>query len=170
MKKSKGTGQLNAMCDSEMHPVALRPWNQWWTLSGAWGLDGGNLSWLIFWLLFSFSGPHLWHMGAPRLGVESELQLSAYTIAIPDQSHICDLHCSLQQRQILNPLSEAWAWTHILMVPSHVLNLLSHNGDSIRSLYVYNLYKWGPKSLSNLPKIKLSWLQAPALNLFNRNL
>ena len=59
-------------------------------------------------------------MGAPRLGVESELQLSAYTIAIPDQSHICDLHCSLQQRQILNPLSKTRDRTRNLMVPSWI--------------------------------------------------
>ena len=48
-------------------------------------------------------------MEVPRLGVELELQLQAYTIAvaIPDLSRICDLCHSLQQCQILNPLSEA---------------------------------------------------------------
>ena len=39
-------------------------------------------------LLFSFwfLGPHLWHMEVPRLGVELELQLLAYTTAtaMPD--------------------------------------------------------------------------------------
>ena len=45
----------------------------------------------------------------PALGVKSELQLPAYTTAttVPYLSHICDLHHSLQQCQILNPLSEA---------------------------------------------------------------
>ena len=35
-------------------------------------------------------------MKVPRLGVQTELQLPAYTIAtaIPDPSHICDLHHS----------------------------------------------------------------------------
>ena len=36
-------------------------------------------------------------MGDLGLGVESELQLPAYTTATPDLSHICDLHRSLQQ-------------------------------------------------------------------------
>ena len=50
-----------------------------------------------------------WHMEVPGLGVKSELQLLAYSIAtaMPDLSHICDLDCSLWQCQILNPLSEA---------------------------------------------------------------
>ena len=48
-------------------------------------------------------------MEFPRLGVESELELKACTTAtaMPDLSHICDLHRHLQQYQILNPLSEA---------------------------------------------------------------
>ena len=48
-------------------------------------------------------------MEAPRLEVESELQLLAYTaaMAMPDPSCICNLHHSFQQRQILNPLSKA---------------------------------------------------------------
>ena len=58
---------------------------------------------------FSFSGPRLWHMEVPRLGVASELLLPIYTTAtaMPDPNRICDLHCSSWQRQILNPLSEA---------------------------------------------------------------
>ena len=60
-------------------------------------------------VLFVFLGPHLHHMEVPRLGVESELQLPAYTTAIatPDPSHVCDLHHSSQQCRILNPLSKA---------------------------------------------------------------
>ena len=48
-------------------------------------------------------------MEVPRLGVESELQLLAYTTATetPDPSHVCDLHHSSWQHGILNPLSEA---------------------------------------------------------------
>ena len=39
---------------------------------------------------FFFLGPHLQHKEVPRLGVESELQLPAYTTATatPDLSHI----------------------------------------------------------------------------------
>jgi len=48
-------------------------------------------------------------MEVPKLGVESELQLlaSATATATWDSSHVCDLHHSSRQLQILNPLSEA---------------------------------------------------------------
>ena len=48
-------------------------------------------------------------MEVPRLGVQSELQLPAYSTAtaMSDLSHIYDLHRSSWQCQILNPLSEA---------------------------------------------------------------
>ena len=48
-------------------------------------------------------------MEVPRLGVESELQLPAYTTATatPDVSSVCKLHRNLWQHQILNPLIEA---------------------------------------------------------------
>ena len=61
-------------------------------------------------------------MEVPRLGVESELQLPACATAtaMPDLSHVCDLHHSSQQCQILNPLSEARGGTRILMDPSQV--------------------------------------------------
>ena len=36
----------------------------------------------FFFLSFVFLGPHLLHMEVPRLGVQSELQLMAYTTAI----------------------------------------------------------------------------------------
>ena len=55
-------------------------------------------------------------MEVPRLGVKLELQLLAYTTAtaMPDLSLTCDLHCSLQQHRILNPLNEARDQTSIL--------------------------------------------------------
>ena len=61
-------------------------------------------------------------MEVPRLGVESELQLLAYTTAtaMQDPSHICDLHHSLWQCQILNALSKARNGTRNLMVPSRI--------------------------------------------------
>jgi len=57
----------------------------------------------------SFFLLHPQHMEVPRLGVELELQLPAYTTATGTQglSLACDLHHSSWQRQILNPLSEA---------------------------------------------------------------
>ena len=63
---------------------------------------------IIFGFFFSFFlGPHLGHREVPRLGVKLGLQLQAYATARPDSKHICDLHGSLQQCQILNPLCEA---------------------------------------------------------------
>ena len=69
-----------------------------------------------------FLGPQPPHMEVPRLQVESELQLLAYSTAIAtwDLSHICDLHHSSQQHRILNQLSEARDQTHILMGISRV--------------------------------------------------
>ena len=57
---------------------------------------------------YSFSELYLRLLEVPRLGVESDQQLLAYTTAtaIRDPSHIFDLHCSLGQRQILNPPSQ----------------------------------------------------------------
>lgn len=53
-------------------------------------------------------------MEVSRLGAESEVQLQAYSTAtvILDPSCLCDLHCSLQQCQILNLLSEASLNSH----------------------------------------------------------
>ena len=58
----------------------------------------------FFFFVFVFLGPHLWHMEAPRLGVELELQLPAYVTATatPDLSRVCDPHHSSWQRRILN--------------------------------------------------------------------
>ena len=66
--------------------------------------------------LFCFSGLHLQLMAIPRLGVELELQLPSYatTTATRDPSPICDLHHSLWQCGIPNPLSKARDRTCIL--------------------------------------------------------
>ena len=50
-------------------------------------------------------------MEVPRLGVESELQLPATATQACELT--CDLSLSVQQCQILNPLSEAQDQTHI---------------------------------------------------------
>ena len=83
---------------------------------------------------FFFLQLYLWHMEVPWLVVESKLQLLAYSTttatAMQESSHIGNLCHSLQQCQILNPLSEAREWTYILMDTSQVLNPLSCNGSS----------------------------------------
>ena len=61
-------------------------------------------------------------MEVPRLGVELELQLQAYTpaTATPDLSRICGLYPSSQQHRILDPLSEAREGTRVLMDASQI--------------------------------------------------
>ena len=61
-------------------------------------------------------------MVIPRLGVEVELQLPAYTTAtaMRDVSHVCDPHHSSLQCQILNPLDEVKDQIHNVMDPSQV--------------------------------------------------
>ena len=66
-------------------------------------------SFFFFFFFLVFLGPHPWHTEVPRLGTESEPQRLAYATdtATPDFSHICDLHHSSQQCQILNPRNKA---------------------------------------------------------------
>ena len=61
-------------------------------------------------------------MEVSRLGVQSELQLTAYTTATAtwDPSCVCDLHHSSWQPRILNPLSEVRGQTGALMDTSQV--------------------------------------------------
>ena len=75
---------------------------------------------LLPFCFFLFLGLHPRYIEVPRLRVESEPQLPAYTTAtaMQDLSHVCDLHHISQQRQILKPLSEARDGTCNLTVPS----------------------------------------------------
>ena len=61
-------------------------------------------------------------MEVPRLGVELELQLLAYAAATAMQHlrSVCDIHHSLWEHQILNPVSKARDQTFNLMVPSWI--------------------------------------------------
>ena len=78
--------------------------------------------WYFFSFFFCFLGLHLGRMEVHSLGVESELELLAYTtataIATRNPSCMCDLHYS--SCQILNPLNETRDWTCILMDTSRV--------------------------------------------------
>ena len=71
-------------------------------------------------------------MVVPRLEVQLELQLPAYTAATATQdlSHVFNLHHSSGQCQILNPPSEAWDRTCNLMVPSWIRFLCAMMGTS----------------------------------------
>ena len=76
----------------------------------------------------------------PRLGVSSELQLPACTTATatPDLSHVCNLHHSSRQRQILNPLREAKDRTRDLMVPSRIHFCCTMTGPHLYSIYLFS--------------------------------
>ena len=103
---------------------------------------------------FHFSGPHVWHIKLPRLEVESELQLLAYTTATAmlDLSHVCNLHHSSRPHQILNPLSEAMDLTISSWDTSWVCYSLSHNGNSrIHSFFLNSVH------LANIHSVLTMW-------------
>ena len=79
----------------------------------------------ILFVCFVFSRAKLVAHGGSQARGRIELQLPAYTRATAtatwDPSRVCDLHHSLRQCRILNPLSEARDRTCNLMVPSRVL-------------------------------------------------
>ena len=83
-------------------------------------LDGNSGVFLSF--FFVLLGPHQRHMEVPRLGVKSEQQLLAYSraTAMRDLSSICNLHHSLRQRRIINPLSKGRDQTGNLTVSSWI--------------------------------------------------
>ena len=97
-------------------PHLLNPVICWWTFK----LFSCNRTVLfyLFFVFLSFIGLHLWHMEVPRLG--SNRSCWAFTSAMWDLSQICNLHHSSRQCWILNPLSNAKDWIHILMDPSWV--------------------------------------------------
>ena len=100
----------------------------------------------FFFFFFCFLGPHLGHIEAPRLGVESELQLPSYTTATAtsDPSCVCNLYHSSRQRRILNPLSGARDGTHILMDISQICYCWATTGTLhipfLEFLFFLNLY------------------------------
>ena len=77
-------------------------------------------------------------MEVPRLVVESELQLPAYTTttATQDPSHICDPHHSSQQHQIPDPLSEARDQTCILIDTSWIPFLCATTGTPVQNFQI----------------------------------
>ena len=112
-------------------------------------------------LLFFLLGSHLQHKEIPRLGVQLELQLPAYTTTTttPDPSCICDLHHSSRQHWILNPLSKARDRTHVLMDPSQVHYCWVTTGTPRMWLLMW--VKWRVKSCfqygSNMVSHKYLW-------------
>jgi len=77
-----------------------------------------------------------------------QLPATATATAMPDPSHVCNAHNSSQQRQILNPLSDARDQTHVFMDTSQIRLPLSHNGNSSNN-NTFN--KYNKNTLSHLP-------------------
>ena len=86
-----------------------------------------------FFCLFAFSRATPEAYRDSQAGVQSELQLQAYSraAATRDPSCVCDLHHSSRQCRVLNPLSKGKDQTRNLVVPSQIHSPLSHDGNSI---------------------------------------
>ena len=76
----------------------------------------------------------------------SQLQLPVCTTAraMLDRSHVCDLHHSSWQCQILNPRSEARDGTHVLMDALQALTPWSHNSSSQDGTLSKSIWFFGP--------------------------
>ena len=68
----------------------------------------------FFSFLFSFRDTSVAYRSSQARGQIGAV-LPATATATADSSHVCNLHCSLRQCQILNSLSKARDQTHILM-------------------------------------------------------
>ena len=89
----------------------------------------------VFFFSPCFLGPHPRHMDISRLVVKLELQLPAYTTGTATWAprHICNLHHSSRQHQILNPLSEARDGTCILRGTSWICFCCTTMGTPVGS-------------------------------------
>ena len=98
---------------------------------------------------FGFIGPHLPHMEVPRLEANRRYSRQPRATAMQDPSHVCDLHHSSLQHQILNSLNEARDQTYNLMVPSQI-----HFCCTVMGTPRWKFYK------GTLEKRKTAWAQA----------
>ena len=72
-------------------------------------------------LFFVFLGMHLGHRGFQSRGRIRAVATGLYqATAMPNLSRVCSIHYSSWQCQILNPLSKARDWTHVLMDASQI--------------------------------------------------
>ena len=105
----------------------------------------------IFWLFVSFffsfsfflftSTPVANRSSQARGQIRAAAETYTTATAMQDPSRICDLHHSLWQYQILNPLNEARDRTASSWRLHGVLNPLSHNENSQKSVFK-NLCTW----------------------------
>ena len=108
------------------------------------------LQFLSLFFFFFFLGPHLWRMEVPRLGVESELWLLAYTTATATYTTAHDNAGSLTHwaRPEINPVSSWMLVRFVSAEPQWELHVASFF-NTVNNHYVCN-------SLSNGSE-KKSW-------------
>ena len=96
-------------------------------------------------------------MEVSRLGVQLELQLPAYTAATAtrDPSCVCDLHHSLWQHQILNPLTEAGYQTCTLMDARQIHFHWATLGTPLSLHFI--LWDWSLGKLGKWVKLVRNW-------------
>ena len=106
-------------------------------------------------------------MEVPRLVVELELQLLAYSTAtaMEDLNHVCKLHHSSQQCLTSDPLTEGRDQTHILMDTSRICFCCTTMGTP-PCIFWFPLFISLPDYLDSIFYFILSLPHAYVLNLF----
>jgi len=93
---------------------------------------------------FFFLQLHMWHMEIPQ--ARGQTSCSCWLTPQPQQCRIWVASTTYTtaggNSRSFNPLSKAGEQTHILMDTSQVLNLLSHNGNSLLSFFNWAFYYW----------------------------
>ena len=97
---------------------------------------------LLLPFFFFFWAPTHAAYEVPGLRVKSELQLHTYTraMATVDPSHICDPCCSMQQCQILNPLSRSGIEPTSSWTLCQVLSHWATAGTPLLCFYLFIMY------------------------------
>ena len=111
-------------------------------------------------VFFFFFRAYLGHMEVPRLGVQSELLLPAYTTATttPDPSCACDLHHNSRQCWIPNPLSKARDQTCNPTAPSRIRFRCAMDRNSLNVFYLFKEAALLSVALFSLLSISLNFI------------
>ena len=103
----------------------------------AFGANTVQLPFFFFFFgLFKGSTRSIWRVPGQRSNQSCKLLAYVRATATPDPSHVCDLHHSLRQGRILNPLSEARDQTCNLMIPRWICFHCYMMGTPIQLLFM----------------------------------
>ena len=115
--------------------------------SNIWHIHVSNITWIprvinrffkMFFILFIFlfmATPEAYVSSQARGRIRAAASAYATAMATPGLSHIWDLHHSLWQYWILNPLSEAGIKPASLQTQHQFLKPLSHNRNSFKLFF-----------------------------------